>query len=167
MRIWLKMCLKLMAICSMRLIKVANWMMNPAPVMAVKKTVLFTFFKAPKRHAHNTADKQELQQQQKENNHLISALKVMFMCCFYILWQFFQKGWFWLDLDVPRLQCILPLAVCSVYLTTSRCGEWLHKKTVKIMQLQILHTQWDTMFITGADDSNRSGWFLLPKTNCF
>ena len=33
----------------------ANWM----PMMEVKKTVLLTFFKAPKRHVNNAADKQE------------------------------------------------------------------------------------------------------------
>ena len=36
-----------------------NWMTNSAPMMEVKKTVLFTFFKAPKRHVNNAADKQE------------------------------------------------------------------------------------------------------------
>ena len=67
-------------------------MMNPAPVMEVKKTVWFTFFKAPKRHAHNTAGKQELQQQQKENHHLISALKVSLCAASTFYGNFFKKG---------------------------------------------------------------------------
>ena len=39
--------------------KMAKTMTNAAPMMEVKKTVLFTFFKAPKRHVNNAADKQE------------------------------------------------------------------------------------------------------------
>ena len=34
-------------------------MTNLEPIMEVKKIVLFTFLKAPKRHIYNAADKQE------------------------------------------------------------------------------------------------------------
>ena len=39
------------------------------------------------------------------------------MCCFYIFWQFFfLNGLFRLNLGVPRLHCLVLLAVCNVYL---------------------------------------------------
>ena len=39
---------KINVVQSMRLMKMAKTMTNAAPMMEVKKTVLFTFFKAPK-----------------------------------------------------------------------------------------------------------------------
>ena len=50
-------------------------------MMEVKKTVLFTFFKAPKSHVNNAADKQENFSKNEETLIFLSAPKVMFMCC--------------------------------------------------------------------------------------
>ena len=54
-------------------------MMNPVSMMEVKKTILFTFFKAPKRHVNNIADKQE-NVSKREVTHLLSAaMSCLFM----------------------------------------------------------------------------------------
>ena len=55
-----------------------------------KKTVLFTFFKAPKIHVNNTADKQENISKKRGNPNVLSAPNVIYiyiyLYCFYILW---------------------------------------------------------------------------------
>ena len=48
----------------------------------------FTFFKAPKRHVNNAADKQENISKKRGNPNLLSTPNVMFMCCCSILWSF-------------------------------------------------------------------------------
>ena len=82
MRILPKMGPTLMAIQSMRPVKMVDGTMHPVPMMEVKKTVLFTFFKAPKRRVNNLADKQENVSKTKRGNpNLVSAKK----CHVYVL----------------------------------------------------------------------------------
>ena len=58
-------------------------------VLEVKKTVLFTFFKAPQKTSKQCCWQTRKRQYKRGNPNLLSATNVMFTCCFYILWHFF------------------------------------------------------------------------------
>ena len=76
-------------------------------MMEVKKTILFTLFKAPHRHVNNTPDKQENFSKREETLIFYQHQKSSLCGASTFYGDLFENGEFWLNLHVPRLQCLL------------------------------------------------------------